>query len=32
MFPSDLQWVVGLKVRTVQIYFEASRAVSGLLG
>lgn len=32
MFPSDLHWVVGLKVRTVQIYFEASRAVTGLLG
>lgn len=32
MFPSDLRLVVGLKVRTVQIYFEASRAISELLG
>lgn len=31
MFPSDL-CLVGSKVRTVQIYFEASRAISELLG
>lgn len=31
MFPSDLR-LVGSKVRTVQICFEASRAISGLLG
>lgn len=31
MFPSDLR-LVGWKVRTVQIHFEASRAILELLG
>lgn len=31
MFPSELP-LVASKVRTVQIYFEASRAISEVLG